>query len=153
MSYSCLKLGAQIHIKTVAVQGRGKKTISFKTDEEAARNVYANDIVGRLVVLQQEAAHDIGCTCTRLAPAAAKHRLHAWRWQLAILHQELELLTFDSAQSRAVGEDGAFIAVGRSYATFLKYLLCTHADCAKGQNTCLSCLFRVVDCGRTPCEV
>ncbi len=38
--------------------------LSFKTDEEAAsaRNVYANDVVGCLVVLQQEAAHNIGCT-------------------------------------------------------------------------------------------
>ena len=36
--------------------------------------------------------------------------------ELAILHQENEMLTFDDAQLRAIGEEGAFIAAGRRYA-------------------------------------
>ncbi|KAI0026536.1 hypothetical protein K488DRAFT_92375 [Vararia minispora EC-137] len=40
-------------------------------------------------------------------------RLHACRRKLAIIQQEHELLTLDEPQSRAVGEDGAFIALGR----------------------------------------
>jgi len=94
---------------------------SNNTDKVVVRNAYEKVILDRIAVLQQLAACGTRKT-NLLMPVVADHRLHTLRRQLAILHQELELLTLDDAQARAVGEDGAFIAVGRSYVGFLGHI-------------------------------
>jgi hypothetical protein len=40
-------------------------------------------------------------------------QLHSYRRLLGIVHQETELVLMDDAQSLTIGEDGAFIALGR----------------------------------------
>lgn len=39
--------------------------------------------------------------------------LHGYRRLMAIMHQEEELLGLDDMQARAIGEDRAFVALGR----------------------------------------
>lgn len=50
--------------------------------------------------------------------ATSAAQLHQFRRLLGILCQEDELLAFDNAQCRAVGNDGAFVALGLRCATF-----------------------------------
>lgn len=86
---------------------------SLRTEAPSINHAYFELLDRRLV--QTEAA------ALELAkgdlPYTKKDKLlHAYRRQLSILYQEQELLTTTTAQSHAIGRDGAFTACGRRYA-------------------------------------
>jgi hypothetical protein len=77
----------------------------------SANASYRSQLLKRSQEIEMSAARCIGDTATPISRRVLQ--LHSNRRLLGIIYQEQELLSMDEAQSRAIGEDGAFIALGR----------------------------------------
>lgn len=102
-----LKLWDELRILHVSL-----RDASACASEPNHNYAYFEHIDARMKVVEQEA---VAVALNQEDPRIA-HRLHTHRRALAILYQELELLTMSVPQSRAIGRDAAFIACGRRYA-------------------------------------
>jgi hypothetical protein len=76
-----------------------------------ANLAYTSELQRRLNEIENIAALDVASRETPLESRVL--RLHSRRRLLGIIFQEQELLLMDEAQSRAIGEDAAFIALGQ----------------------------------------
>lgn len=76
-----------------------------------ANHAYDIILTSRSLQLQDLALENL-CDGS-LAEEARMLTFHGHRRLLGILHQESKMLRFNDAQARAVGEDKAFIALGR----------------------------------------
>jgi hypothetical protein len=77
----------------------------------SANAAYLSKLFERTQEIEISAVQSI--TDTTVPVSLRVLQLHSVRRLLGIIYQEQELLSMDEAQSRAIGEDGAFIALGR----------------------------------------